>query len=90
MVKLTFEDGYDIAKHIAKAVDLSRLQKIHEILKRALTCFTDESDERDFMLGLVEGLGEIAKLREEITRIVNVAKSLGIIIEVNIKYDEEQ
>ncbi|MEM0232497.1 MAG: hypothetical protein QXD66_06910 [Candidatus Nezhaarchaeales archaeon] len=88
MVKLTFEDGYEVARHIAKAVDLPRLQKMHEVLKRALTSFTNESDERDFMLGLVEGLGEIAKLREEIARIINVAKSLGIAIEVNIKYEE--
>ncbi|MEM4575890.1 MAG: hypothetical protein QW701_00360 [Candidatus Nezhaarchaeales archaeon] len=89
MVRLNFEDGYEIAKFIAKGIDLTKLQKVHEILKKALTCFADESDERDFMLGLVEGLGEIAKLREEIARLINVAKSIGITIEVNVKYDEE-
>ncbi|MCS7139168.1 MAG: hypothetical protein N3F04_01955 [Candidatus Nezhaarchaeota archaeon] len=89
MTRLTFEDGYEVAKLVAKGTDLARLRRIHEILKRTLTCFTDESDERDFMLGLVEGLGEIAKLREEVARLINVAKSLGITIEVNVKYDEE-
>jgi len=87
--KLTFEDGYEVAKLIAKGVDLPKLQRIYEVLKKALDCFKEESDERDFMLGFVEGLGEISKLREDIARIVNIAKSMGISIEVNIKYGEE-
>ena len=88
MIVLTYDDGYYIAKMIAKGVDVAKLRRIHEVLKKALDCFAEESDEKDFMLGLVEGLGEIAKLREELTRLINVAKSLGISIEVNVRYDE--
>ncbi len=87
--KLTFEDGYEAAKLIARGVDLPKLQRIYEVLKKALECFKEEGDEREFMLGFVEGLGEISKLREDIARIVNVAKSMGITVEINIKYGEE-
>ena len=87
--KLTFEDGYEAAKLIAKGVDLPKLQRIYEVLKKALDCFKEEGDERDFMLGFVEGLGEISRLREDIARIINIAKSMGISVEVNIKYGEE-
>lgn len=89
MIVLTYDDGYYVAKMIAKGVDVAKLRKIHDVLKKALDCFAEESDEKDFMLGLVEGLGEIAKLREELTRLINVAKSLGMTIEVNVRYDEE-
>ncbi|RLF13284.1 MAG: hypothetical protein DRJ62_00030 [Thermoprotei archaeon] len=89
MRNLSFEDGYEVAKLIAKGVDLPRLQRIYEVVKKAMECFKEEGDERDFMLGLVEGLGEISRLREDIARIINVAKSMGISIEVNIRYGEE-
>jgi hypothetical protein len=89
LIVLTYDDGYYVAKMIAKGVDVAKLRKIHDVLKKALDCFAEESDEKDFMLGLVEGLGEIAKLREELTRLINVAKSLGMTIEVNVRYDEE-
>lgn len=89
MIVLTYDDGYYVAKMIAKGVDVAKLRRVHDVLKKTLDCFAEESDEKDFMLGLVEGLGEIAKLREELTRLINVAKSLGITIEVNVRYDEE-
>ena len=89
MVVLTYDDGYHVAKMIAKGVDVAKLRRIHDVLRKALNSFAEESYEKDFMLGLVEGLGEIARLREELTRLINLAKSLGITIEVNVRYDEE-
>lgn len=84
---LSFEDGYEVAKMMAERFDLARLREAAKILEAASKDYREEG--REFLMGLIEGLSELARFREEVLRLQNMAKAMGIVLEVNVKYRGE-
>jgi len=84
---LSFEDGYEVAKLIAERFDLARLKEVCEALTQALKGYQGE-DYKEFLMGLQEGLNELARFKEEVIRLQNMAKAMGVSLEVNIRYHE--
>mgnify|MGYP000344839491 CR=1 FL=1 len=84
---LSFEDGYEVAKLMADRFDLTRLREAGEVLERALKAY-GEGEGKEFLLGLVEGLGEVARFKEEVVRLQNMAKAMGVSLEVHVKFSE--
>ena len=39
-------------------------------------------------MGLQEGLNELARFKEEVIRLQNMAKAMGVSLEVSIRYHE--
>lgn len=83
---LGFEDGYEVAKLMAERFDLIRLREAAKILGEVSRAHGGEG--REFLMGLVEGLNEIVKFKEEVLRLQNMAKAMGIVLEVNVKFRE--
>jgi len=81
-----FEDGYKAAKLMAERFDLARLKEAGKILGGALKAY-GEGEGKEFILGLVEGLEEVVRLKEEVARLQSMAKSMGVILEVNVKFE---
>jgi len=84
---LSFEDGYEVAKLMAERFDLARLKEAGEVLERALRAY-GEGEGKEFLTGLVEGLSEVARFKEEVLRLQNMAKAMGVVLELNIKFRE--
>ncbi|RLF11517.1 MAG: hypothetical protein DRJ98_03215 [Thermoprotei archaeon] len=84
---LTFEDGYEAAKMMAERFDLARLKEAAEAIGEALKVYQVE-EHKDFLLGLQEGLSELARFKEEVIRLQNMAKAMGVLLEVNVKFRE--
>lgn len=84
---LSFEDGYEVAKLIAERFDLARLKEVAEALAEAFKGYRGEAY-REFLMGLQEGLSELAKFKEELIRLQNMAKAMGISLEVSVRYRE--
>ncbi|MEM4699666.1 MAG: hypothetical protein QXT74_01790 [Candidatus Nezhaarchaeales archaeon] len=83
---LGFEDGYEVAKLMAERFDIVRLREAAKILEGVSRAHVGEG--REFLMGLAEGLSEITKFREELLRLQNMAKAMGIVLEVNVKFRE--
>lgn len=83
---LSFEDGYEVARLIAEKRDLARVKAMAEILGKAAEAYGGSEEEKSFLLGLSEGLSELAKFKEELMRLQNMAKTVGVSLEVTVKY----
>jgi len=81
-----FEDGYKIAKLMAERFDLARLREAGRVLEEALKAY-GEGEGREFLLGLTEGLEEVVRLKEEVFKLQSMAKSMGVILEVNVRFE---
>ncbi|MCX8205090.1 MAG: hypothetical protein N3H31_05515, partial [Candidatus Nezhaarchaeota archaeon] len=61
---LSFEEGYEVAKLMAERFDLVRLKEAAKILEESSRAY--EGEGREFLMGLVEGLREVARFKEEV------------------------
>ncbi|MEM1538072.1 MAG: hypothetical protein QXK12_05445 [Candidatus Nezhaarchaeales archaeon] len=83
---LSFEDGYEVARLIAERKDVARMKVMAEALSKATKAYTGSEEEKEFLLGLSEGLNELAKFKEEVIRLQNLAKTVGVSLEITVKY----